>query len=247
MTGQTDLLERAQRQFARRQRSVRRRGRLPWLIGGLFVVLAGAAVWAVYFSSYLAVSTVQVRGVHEVPRSTVLSAARVPVGDQMIRVDTAAIARRIRAITEVADAKVSRAWPDRVVITVTERVPVAVVTDGSRYELVDAGGVEFRTVPKRPADLPVALVTGPRRDVTVRSVVAVSAALPQALRSRVTSITAGSPDSITLRLDHGVKVVWGSSEQSDRKAAVLTALMRRDARVYDVSAPDLPVTQGEKP
>ena len=68
MTGQTDLLERAQRQFARRQRSVRRRGRLPWLIGGLLVVLAGAAIWAVYYSSVLAVSSVQVRGVHEVQR-----------------------------------------------------------------------------------------------------------------------------------------------------------------------------------
>jgi cell division protein FtsQ len=85
-----------------------------------------------------------------------------------------------------------------------------------------------------------------RREVTVRSVVAVSAALPADLRARVSSITAGSPDSITLRLDGGVKVVWGSAEQSDRKVAVLAALMHRKARVYDVSAPDLPVTQGEK-
>jgi cell division protein FtsQ len=247
VTPQTDLLERAQRQFARRQRSVRRRGRLPWLIGGLVVVLAGAAVWAVYFSSLLAVSSVQVRGVHDVQRSTVLSAAQVPVGDQLARLDTDAIARRVRAITQVADAKVSRAWPHRVVITVTERVPVAAVTDGSRYELVDAEGVAFRTVPKQPTDLPVALIAGPRREVTIRSVVAVSAALPADLRGRVRSITAGSPDSIELRLDGGVKVVWGSAEQSDRKVAVLAALMHRKATVYDVSAPDLPVTQGEKP
>jgi cell division protein FtsQ len=246
VTPQTDLLERAQRQFARRQRSVRRRDRLPWLIGGLVVVLAGAAVWAVYFSSLLAVSSVQVRGVHEIQRTTVLSAAQVPVGDQLARLDTDAIARRVRAITAVADAKVSRAWPHRVVITVTERVPVAAVTDGSRYELVDADGVAFRTVPKQPTDLPVALVTGPRREVTVRSVVTVSAALPADLRARVSSIAAGSPDSITLRLDGGVKVVWGSAGQSDRKVAVLAALMHRKARVYDVSAPDLPVTQGEK-
>jgi cell division protein FtsQ len=41
-------------------------------------------------------------------------------------------------------------------------------------------------------------------------------------------------------------VVWGSADDSDRKAAVVVALMRRDAKVYDVSAPDSPVTQGEK-
>jgi cell division protein FtsQ len=43
-----------------------------------------------------------------------------------------------------------------------------------------------------------------------------------------------------------VKVVWGGSDDSARKAEVLSVLMRRRAAVYDVSAPDLPVTKGEK-
>ena len=60
------------------------------------------------------------------------------------------------------------------------------------------------------------------------------------------SISAASPDSITLNLGSGVKVVWGSSDDSERKAEVLSVLMRRKATVYDVSAPDLPVTKGEK-
>jgi cell division protein FtsQ len=90
------------------------------------------------------------------------------------------------------------------------------------------------------------LVVGARRDVTIRSVVTVSAALPVALRGEVASISAASPDSITLNLGSGVKVVWGSSDDSARKAEVLSVLMRRKAKVYDVSAPDLPVTKGEK-
>ena len=43
-----------------------------------------------------------------------------------------------------------------------------------------------------------------------------------------------------------MKVVWGSSDDSERKAEVLSVLMKRQAKVYDVSAPDLPVTKGEK-
>jgi cell division protein FtsQ len=77
-------------------------------------------------------------------------------------------------------------------------------------------------------------------------VVTVSAALPSTLRTQVTSISAASPDSITLNLESGVKVVWGSSDDSERKAEVLSVLMKRKATVYDVSAPDLPVTKGEK-
>ena len=94
----------------------------------------------------------------------------------------------------------TRAWPNKIVIVVTERVPVVVVTDGSRFELVDATGTTFKTVPDRPAGLPEAKVTGTRRDVTVRSVVTVSAALPDTLRAQVSSISALSPDSITLNL-----------------------------------------------
>ena len=101
-------------------------------------------------------------------------------------------------------------------------------------------------MPDRPDGLPEALVVGARRDVTIRSVVTVSAALPIALRAQVQSISAGSPDSITLNLGSGVKVVWGSSDDSARKAEVLSVLMKRQAKVYDVSAPDLPVTKGEK-
>jgi len=77
-------------------------------------------------------------------------------------------------------------------------------------------------------------------------VVTVSAALPETLRAQVRSISAASPDSITLNLSSDVKVVWGSSDDSARKAGVLSVLMKRQAKVYDVSAPDLPVTKGEK-
>jgi cell division protein FtsQ len=245
MSQSTDLA-RAQQRFARRQRLVRWRGWLPWAVGGLVVVLGGTAVWLFYFSSALAVSGVRVNGLDTVPLVTITQAAEVPLGEPLVKIDLSAIANRVRAVPAVADAQVTRAWPHQLVILVTERVPVVVVTDGSQFELVDATGTSFRSVPTRPARLPEALVVGPRRDVTIRSVVTASAALPVALRAEVGSISATSPDSITLNLSSGVKVVWGSADDSGRKAEVLTVLMHRKAKVYDVSAPDLPVTKGEK-
>jgi cell division protein FtsQ len=239
-------LARAQQRFARRQRLVRWRSWLPWAIGGVVLVFGGLVVWLFYFSSVLAVDGVRVSGADTVPVATIENVADAPVGKPLAKVDLTAIAERVRSIPAVADAQVTRAWPDQLVIVVTERVAVVVVTDGSRFELVDATGVSFKTVPSRPEGLPEALVVGSRRDVTIRSVVTVSAALPSGLRSQVRSISAASPDSITLNLPAGVKVVWGSSDDSARKAEVLSVLMRRQAKVYDVSAPDLPVTKGEK-
>lgn len=239
-------LARAQQRFARRQRLVRWRSWLPWAIGGALVVLAAAIVWLFYYSSVLAVTGVRISGADTVPLATIEQEAAAPIGVPLATVDLRAIADRVRTIPAVADAQVTRAWPDRIVIVVTERAPVVVVTDGSRYELVDATGKAFKSVPDRPAGLPEVKVTGTRRDVTVRSVVTVSAALPDTLRTQVGSISAASPDSITLNLGSGVKVVWGSSDDSGRKAEVLSVLMKRRATTYDVSAPDLPVTKGEK-
>ncbi|TDO60850.1 cell division protein FtsQ [Kribbella sp. VKM Ac-2571] len=239
-------LARAQQKFARRQRLVRWRSWLPWAVGGGLVVLAGLVVWLFYFSSAFAVSGVRISGADTVPVATIEQVAAAPTGTPLAKVDLRSIADRVRTIPAVADAQVTRAWPRKIVIVVTERVPVVVVTDGSRYELVDATGTTYRTVPDRPGGLPEAKVTGIRRDVTIHSVVTVSAALPDTLRAQVGSISAASPDSITLNLSAGVKVVWGSSDDSERKAEVLSVLMKRQAKVYDVSAPDLPVTKGEK-
>jgi cell division protein FtsQ len=239
-------LARAQQRFARRQRLVRWRSWLPWAIGGALVVLAGLIVWLFYYSSAFAVSGVRVSGADTVPVATIEQEAAAPIGTPLAKVDLRSIADRVRTIPSVADAQVTRAWPSKVVIVVTERVPVVVVTDGSRFELVDATGEAFKTVPDRPAGLPEAKITGTRRDVTIRSVVTVSAALPDTLRAQVGTISAASPDSITLNLSSGVRVVWGSSDDSERKAEVLSVLMKRKASVYDVSAPDLPVTKGEK-
>jgi len=247
-TGSPDSAElaRAQERFARRQRLVRRRGWLPWLAAGFAIVLGAFAVWLFYFSSMLAVAGVEVTGASTVTPEAVTQVAKVPVGRPLALVDLDEIGARVRTIPSVADVQVNRAWPDGIVIRVIERVPVVVVTSGNRFELVDATGVSFRSVTAKPAGLPQALVTGARREVTVRSIVTVSAALPDSLRSRVISISAGSPDSIALNLQAGIKVVWGSADDSPRKAEVLTVLMRRQAQVYDVSAPDLPVTKGEK-
>lgn len=245
MSQSTDLA-RAQERFARRQRLVRWRGWLPWAIGGLVVLLGAITVWLFYFSSVLAVSGVKVAGADTVPEATITQVAAAPIGTPLAKVDLAVIAERVRTIQPVADAQVTRAWPNQLKVVVTERVAVVLVTDGSNFELVDATGVAFKTVPAKPDGLPEALVVGTRREVTIRSVVRVSAALPATLRSRVATISATSPDSITLNLGSNVKVVWGSADDSERKAEVLSVLMKREAKVYDVSAPDLPVTKGEK-
>ena len=47
--------------------------------------------------------------------------------------------------------------------------------------------------------------------------------------------------SFTLR--SGATVVWGVARDNERKAAVLRILLKQEAKKYDVSAPNAPVTE----
>ena len=60
-------------------------------------------------------------------------------------------------------------------------------------------------------------------------------------------VTYGKFSALLRELDEelggGVRVIWGSAEQSELKAQILTRLMAGDHRVYDVSAPSTPTVR----
>ena len=58
----------------------------------------------------------------------------------------------------------------------------------------------------------------------------------------VSGIRVSSANLVTFTLGPRT-VVWGGGEDSARKVAILTALLRTKAKVIDVSAPDTPVTR----
>ena len=199
-----------------------------------------------------------VTGTHLVPAAQVRAAAAIPPGQPMIRVDTAAAARRVEAITQVQSAQVSKSWPDRIVITVRERTPalaVAVPAAGGAsgsggtvagYDLIDASGVVVRSVTAEPAGLPVywpAAGSGALRgSPSVAAVVTVLHELPAPIAPLVSVVSASSPQNVTLGLSDGITIVWGDTTRAAEKATELAALMRTHMDYYDVSAPGTALT-----
>jgi cell division protein FtsQ len=203
--------------------------------------LAGFAAWALFGSQLLAVRSVVVLGTRLVPASEVLSVAGVEPGTPLIRVNTAQVAARVDTIRQVRSAQVTRSWPDRVVIVVRERTPaLAVPAPGGGFDLVDGTGVIVLWAATRPGDLPVYPATAPitllRGDPDLGAAAAVLGELPTRLRSSVESVTAPSPDQVTLQLAGGITVVWGGTGQASVKSEELSLLMRTHSHYYDVSA-----------
>lgn len=236
--------ERTRRRFARRQWR-RRWGVWRWMVAGLLAVgLLGGTVWLVFFSSVLALTGVTVDGASYLTSAQIERAAQAPTGTPLVRVDLEAIQARVEALTPVASAEVTRVWPDRLRIDVTEREAVAVVDVEGTLHGMDADGVLFRTYPGRPRSLPDVRLSADADASTRREVAGVLAAMPPDLARRVDYLEARSVDQISLVLRDGRTVAWGSADQSAQKAAVLESLLGVDADAYDVSVPGRPTTRG---
>ena len=110
------------------------------------------------------------------------------------------------------------------------------------FALVDETGTSYLAVATLPDDVAVADVDLTNAALLSRAGV-VATALPPSLRGKVASIQATNADSIRLALKDGDQVFWGSPDESDLKAQVLSALLKQDARTYDVSAPRNPAVR----
>jgi cell division protein FtsQ len=239
-------------------RGPRPRGHQPWRAA--FFALAAAAIvagvgWALLDSRFFVVRSVAVTGTHLVTGAEVRSAAAIPPGLPLIRVNSAMIADRIEQIRQVQSARVSRDWPDGVTIAVTERTPVLAVPSGRGYQLIDKYGVVVESSSRRPPALPRLELSavpgsGPVSLPELRGSPAVYAAavvlheLPRYLARSVVSMQAPSATDVTLTLTHGITIVWGGTDRAAEKSRELALLMRTHARSYNVSAPGTAVTGG---
>ncbi|MGQ0465989.1 MAG: cell division protein FtsQ/DivIB [Sporichthyaceae bacterium] len=229
---------------ARAGEAARARRKARWMraiVGVLLVASIVGLVWAACFSSLLAVRDVRVVGVETVSAEEVLATAAVPAGGSLVLLDTGAIARRVQTLPAVASVDVNRRPFHAVRLVVRERVPVLILESVLGRQSVDATGVVFGPEDSRGANLPRVRTTGPPLPTeTLRDVLAVLAALPVQVRGDVAVVRADHPDDVSIELGDGRVIIWGDATRGALKAQVLTVLMGREGRAYDVSAPEAP-------
>jgi cell division protein FtsQ len=240
----------SQERFLQRRKSERRRRIWRILLSVLAVVVAGVLVWLFWFSSSLAVNHIRVEGVTTLTQADVRAAAKVRIGEPLIRVDTVAIETRVAALERVDRVEVSRRWPRTIRIEVTERRPIAWTRAGVYIRALDKYGVDFRTFRSEPKDLVEVVVetySSRKRQQALESSCAVIELLrteDRPLLKRVRYVRVSSKDSVQLVLRKNKTVTWGSAARSEEKLRVLRSLLKaKKARGYDVSAPEQPTTR----
>jgi cell division protein FtsQ len=127
----------------------------PLLMIGLLIAVVVAAVWANLWKSDMRIADVRVSGNTIVNEREILSLSGISKEQRLYGVDLLAAQRRIMQNAFIKSAAVNREAPNRISITVQERVPIAaVVLD--KIEYLDADGVVLPPAhPENIFDLPV--------------------------------------------------------------------------------------------
>lgn len=229
------------RRFTTRRRD--RRNRLIAAAGLLAFVAAfvGLMIW----SPATIVRDIRVTGLERIPEEKVRGVLADLEGQPLSQIGTPDIGARLEPIVLVQSYALEVVPPSTIVVDIVERTPVGAIASDAGFTAVDAAGVDLWTEPAAPADLPEIKSNG--KDAPgFASAAAVSLALPPEFRTRIATIDATTMDDVKLTTRDGTSVVWGSSEDSPKKAEVLLALLaatENSAAVYDVSSPDTPVTR----
>jgi cell division protein FtsQ len=247
MTATANARRRAGQASARRHGKSRRPWRRMAFAGAAIVVvltLFGGTLWIVYFSTALVTKRVTVVGTRNLTPTQVSFAVQIPLGVPLARQNLDEIATRARTLPVIETATAKRDWPNTITVTVVERRPVFAVQQPNEYVVVDKLGVPYQRQRTRPGDVVLAKVN-PGDAPLLTEVATVAAVLPAKLRGKADLITANGRDNIVLILASGAKVTWGNATDSELKAQIVTALLKRQPKLssIDVSSPHTPAVR----
>ena len=222
------------RRFTQRSR----RRRVIWLsVLGVLVLFVGGSALAAY-SPLFAVEKITVAGTDALDPAVVQQALASQQGRPLALVDSAEVKEALTSFPRIETYALEVRPPHELVVRITERTPVGVLSSQAGHSLVDAAGVVLATTPEAPEGHPRLDITGGTDSRAFRAAGTVVRSLSADLRSKLATVQASSGDDVALILTGGTTVIWGSAEHSSQKSLNLSTIMRAvpDASSYDVSS-----------
>jgi cell division protein FtsQ len=182
--------------------------------------------------SFFRLRRVQVVGARYVPADTIVTLLGVDT-TRSIWDDTDELAARVHKHPQVSDVDIARRMPGTLVVTISERVPVAFVPSARGLQPHDAAGRTLSIDPSRVnVDLPILA----RRDTTVLRVLGELRERSPQLYERVSAARRVGRHELLLELGT-VNVRTMGDVTVDRLADIVPVeadLMRRQARVLEL-------------
>jgi len=221
-----------------------RRRRRYWIAGIASVLGLAAFVAAGVFTPVMAVREVRIEGAEQVDVAALQQALQQFDGVPLALVDDQQVHAALQPFTLIERYSIERIPPQTLLLRIEERDAVIALARDSGFGLYDAAGVQIGSQAEAPVGMPIGsgALLDPATDA-FRAAGRIIRDLPEDLRAMLVGVEASSAQQVTLVLESGTRVVWGSPEQTQRKAVVLRSMIAKLGAVatIDVSAPETPV------
>lgn len=234
-----------------RTRAQRRRHWIRYSIIGAALLVILTILWLVFLSPVFRLSAQKVEITGEgtvIEPGAVQKVVAGEVDTPLTVMDTVGLRNSILDVPGVRDVVLTRQWPDGLLVELTAREPVAAVPDGDSFTLRDDLGDVVGRAEKVPKELPVIEIPdGADTGRSLEAAIFMLNAIPADLHQEIKSVGAKTPDAVTMKLRDGATVLWGNQKDADLKVRVFEVLRSaeetRGAKVFDVSAPNAPITR----
>jgi cell division protein FtsQ len=217
----------------------------------LLAILA-VAVWSFLRSDVFSLRVVEVRGNRSLSREEVVSASGLVFGENLFRIEKETILRRLEGHPRVKEARLAWRLPDRLVITVREREPLACVVVSNAFWEIDEEGRLLGARSQWPQGLvplltgvdPAAAALAPGARLAqpeIENMLLVVRAMPPEARSVIREVH-WEDGEILLYTDSGAKVYFGRPEDVEAKVALFWAIYRKkteDGQITRLASMDL--------
>jgi cell division protein FtsQ len=219
----------------------------------------GVAGWGVTTTPLFDLKTLTLTGNRHLSEADVARLAGLSPATNVLWLRTGRLAERIERDPWVLRASVSRTLPGTVTVSIRERSAVAVVHSGRSRVLVSGDGMILgRASALAAARLPAISLSGVTVAVGSRiprlpAGLVVARTLPLRTRANVERIVQAGPDSLTVVLRNGVRVLYGDASEADAKGKALASLLswatRRGIRPdsIDLRSPAAPALRPAQP
>lgn len=188
------------------------------------LLVALAIILGFYWSKTSSITNIDIKGAHYTERGDILEHAAIPQGVNPDSLDALSVIERIEKLPYIKEARLTPNPPDKMVISVTERTPLALMLDDSKRAYVDEDGIQLPLVLTKSPNVPLlyGFNISPNDTLTSEQFEMVRGFLQGMRHSSISNITlseiAVTSDQgvVAMTTDNGVKIIFGEDSPADR-------------------------------
>ncbi len=217
----------------------------------MIVIVYG--VIQVYNSPLFNIRTIDVTGNSMVSDTDIIATSGLSVGNNLLRAPVRAAVEQLELNPWVKDVSLKKLLPQRLLIEVTERVPMVLVSTGTKNSILDREGfVITEEITTNDATLlDVTLDSGVTQDLQffpdlpiveafeqedqvvgdiaqsrlIKDAVLILDSLDGGVKSRVETMVVGGEEELRFYLSSGIEVYYGSSKELQKKNRSLVRIL----------------------